>query len=95
MGFIPLNGEIIVYTDYKTITKNGQTVTVPGVKIGSGNSYVQDLAFITDAEADSLLSHINNTTVHITTAERLYWNNKINIDDSEEVVEETLVMNRN
>lgn len=94
-GFIPLSGEVIVYTDYKTITKDGQTVNVPGIKIGSGNGYVQDLAFLGEAEAEQLLSHINNTTVHITAAERLAWNNKLNIDDNEEVVNETLVMNRN
>lgn len=75
-GFIPLDGEIIIYSDYKTIERDGQTVPVPGVKIGSGNGYVQDLAFIGDAEAADLIAHINNTSVHVTSSEKAFWNDK-------------------
>lgn len=40
-GFIPLEGEIIVYTDYKI--QNGKKI--PAIKIGDGRAYVQDLPF--------------------------------------------------
>jgi hypothetical protein len=43
-GFIPLEGEIIVYLDYKSITEevNGDNITtwVPGIKVGDGRAYV-------------------------------------------------------
>ena len=41
-GFVPEAGEIIIYTDYQTVTEGGETRYIPGVKIGSGNGYVQD-----------------------------------------------------
>lgn len=97
VGFIPKAGEVIIYSDYKTAVIDGKTVTVPGIKIGSGNGYVQDLAFVTGGGADDdlLLPHLADTVVHITQAERDYWNNKLNVTDSQEVVEETLIFNRN
>lgn len=95
IGFIPLEGEVIVYTDYKTMEKDGQTITVPGIKIGSGNGYVQDLAFVGEAEAAEIMAHISDSTRHISPAERVRWNNKLNVDDEEEVEGETLLINRN
>lgn len=108
VGFIPLDGEIIIYTDYKTKTYTVEeygeqvtkTVNIPGIKIGTGNAYVQDLAFIDDDTRDMLMAHINNADLHVTMAEKGFWNNKINIDDSydiahEELEEETLILNRN
>ena len=108
MGFIPLPGEIIVYEDYETKTYTveefGETVTktvkIPNIKIGTGNAYVQDLAFVDEETRNILIEHINNLDIHTTLAEKLFWNNKINVDDAEEQItgeldEETLVLNRN
>lgn len=107
-GFIPLPGEVIIYEDYETKTytvqEYGETVTktvnIPNIKIGTGNAYVQDLAFIDEATREILLNHINNQQIHTTLAEKLFWNNKINVDDADEqvsgeLVNETLVLNRN
>ena len=94
MGYVPQAGEIVIYTDYKTVTKNGQTVNVPGIKIGSGNGYVQDLAFMGEADAESLLAHIGNSSIHVTAADKLAWNNKLNVNDAQEVVNEVLIFNR-
>lgn len=94
-GFIPNDGQIIVYTDYKTVQKDGQTVDVPGIKIGSGNGYVQDIVFLDEADSAALLAHIADTGVHITAQERTAWNNKLNVNDAQEVVGETLILNRN
>lgn len=65
-------GEIIVYTDYKQIEKDGVMIDVPGIKIGSGNAYVQDLAFVEGAaiEAEALERHINDTTIHTNAEEK-------------------------
>ena len=107
-GFIPLSGELIVYDDYETKTyeveEYGETVTktvnIPNIKIGTGNAYVQDLAFVDEKTRDALMTHINDHDIHTTLAEKLFWNNKINVDDAEEQIsgeleDETLVLNRN
>lgn len=95
LGYIPAAGEIIVYTDYQTVEEDGQTKYVPGIKVGSGNGYVQDLAFLNEGDSEALLNHITNTDIHITPQERARWNNKLNVTDASEVVEETLIFNRN
>lgn len=107
-GFIPLPGEVIVYEDYETKTytveEYGETVTktvnIPNIKIGTGNAYVQDLAFVDEKTREILVDHIRNQDIHVTLAEKLFWNNKINVDDAEEQItgeleEETLILNRN
>lgn len=92
--FVPFEGQIIIYTDYKTDVVRGELVDIPGIKIGSGNGYVQDLVFIDQADSNLLLSHINNEERHITSAERDGWNRKLNVNDLREVVGETLIFNR-
>lgn len=102
-GFIPFAGEIIIYTDYSsyTVTEEGQTVTkyVPNIKIGTGNAYVQDLPFVDKDLRDRLMAHINDYDIHVSLGEKAFWNNKLNYDDTlevnDELVNETLVLNRN
>ena len=108
IGFIPMAGEIIIYDDYETKTwtveEYGETVTktanIPNIKIGTGNAYVQDLCFVDEKTRQMLLEHINNQNIHTTLQEKLFWNNKINVDDSRDVLDgelsdETLILNRN
>lgn len=108
VGFIPLPGEVIVYEDYETKTytveENGHTVTktvnIPNIKVGTGNAYVQDLAFVDEKTRSLLLDHIQDQNVHVSTEEKTFWNNKINVDDMYELVhgeleDETLVLTRN
>ena len=107
-GFIPLPGEVIVYTDYETKTytveEYGETVTktveIPNIKVGTGNAYVQDLGFVDEKTRDILMAHIQDHDIHVTLQEKVFWNNKINVDDAEEQVsgeleDETLILNRN
>ena len=107
-GFIPRKGEVIVYEDYQTKTYTVEeygeqvtrTVNIPAIKIGTGNAYVQDLAFVGDDIRDRLMSHINDMNLHVTLGEKAFWSNKINVDDAydiahEELEDETLVLNRN
>lgn len=93
-GYVPEEGTIIIYSDYKKKTENGRTVYVPGIKIGSGNAYVQDLAFLSTGDAIDVMDHINNNNIHITDAERQKWNNKLNVRDNYEVSGEVLIFNR-
>lgn len=98
IGFIPADGEIIIYTDYQTITKispvTGEEITmpVPGIKIGTGNAYVQDLAFVDEWERDLIYDHIHNTDVHVSPEDKQRWNNKLNCED--QITGETLILNR-
>jgi len=98
-GMIPLEGEVIVYNDYTTTKKiiNGEEkiIKVPAIKIGDGRAYVQDLPFVNDDLRDQLLNHISNPEIHVTMAEKLFWNNKLNVNDASEVVNEALIFNRN
>ena len=89
IGFIPLNGEIIIYTDYQTV--DGKRV--PAIKVGDGGTPVQDLPFIGEYERDILLLHIQNANIHITPDERASWNHKITCDDT--VSGEKLILTRN
>lgn len=77
--FIPLEGELIIYTDYRTETYTDGGVTrtrhIPAFKVGTGNAYLGDLAFAI-----------------VTPEEIAFWNNKLNIDEN--VTDEKLVFNR-
>lgn len=98
-GFIPLEGEIIIYTDYKTITKEVdneiRTILIPGVKIGDGRAYVQDLPFIDEELRDRIMAHINNNDIHVTVMDKLKWDNKLNVNDNQEIIDGALILNRN
>lgn len=98
-GFIPLDGELIIYTDYQSFTKevNGKTKTIyiAGVKIGDGKAYVQDLPFVDEELRSRIMAHINNPNIHVSSQEKIFWNNKLNVDDSAELVDGALVFNRN
>lgn len=99
LGFIPLQGELIIYNDYKTIQKviDGEptVVQIPGIKIGDGRAYVQDLPFVDAELRDKIITHIENPNIHVTLQERLFWNNKLNVDDNAELVDGALIFNRN
>ena len=79
-SFVPLEGELIIYTDYRkeTYQVNGQTRTrnIPAFKVGTGNAYLGDLAFSI-----------------VTPEEIAFWNNKLNVDEN--ITDEKLVFNRN
>ena len=95
VGYIPQAGEIIIYSDYKTIEVDGETISVPGIKIGSGNGYVQDLVFSSEADSEALLRHIADNVAHVSSSDRSFWNNKLNVNDAQEVIDEELILNRN
>ena len=97
LGYIPALGVIIIYSDYRVITdeESGETLEVPGIKVGTGNAYVQDLAFLGDAEAARLAAHIADSECHVNPGERTFWNRKLNVDDNSEVVDGVLILNRN
>lgn len=70
-------GYIYIYSDYK---QDGEGNNIPGIKVGDGNAYLIDLPFSTKL----IDEHIANAVIHITQAERDFWNNKVTcyIDDN-------------
>ena len=105
-GFIPLKGEMIIYTDWKpryvvdtdgryVLDSNGQKIRmyvdnepqfIPGIKIGDGMAYVQDLPFVDEELRARLIAHIEDTEVHLLTGEREFWNSKVDIVDENDIV---------
>lgn len=85
---------IYVYSDYKVIYDDvGNPTYVAGIKVGDGTSYLIDMPFVTDEMTTALLRHIANNQVHLTDAEREFWNNKISCFlDSEN--EENLILSK-
>jgi len=73
---------IYVYTDYTGY--DGKSLA--GFKVGDGVSYLIDMPFVDQVYND----HINDSTIHITQAEREFWNNKVRCylggADQEEIV---------
>lgn len=48
-SFIPQKGEACVYLDKDSITnETGETISVPGIKIGDGTRSLDELEFITE-----------------------------------------------
>lgn len=86
---------LYIYSDYKTIQKDGKQIFLPGIKIGDGTSYLIDMPFINDSNPELeqlVLDHINNTVVHIQPGERDFWNNKLNY--SLDIDRQNLTLNR-
>ena len=77
IGYIPKAGALIIYSDYKSIEKDGKTILIPGLKIGSGNSYVQDLAFLDEELVYQIANHIDNNIRHTSAIEKEFWNNEL------------------
>lgn len=93
-GYIPDEGTIIVYTDYGSVEIDGELVNVPAIKIGSGNGYVQDLAFLGQDYMEAFDAHVADMSIHTTAEEKTFWNRKLNVDDAHEVLGESLIFNR-
>lgn len=71
IGMIGEKDAFYVYTDH---SQDEEGNNIPGIKIGDGQAYLIDTPFL-DANFNS---HISNTEIHITQAERDFWNSKTN-----------------
>lgn len=83
IDYIPPANTILLYSD----TNN--------IKISDGLAYAVDLPFITDEVKNDILTalntHATDEEIHITAAERTFWNNKLNYG----LEGELLILNRN
>lgn len=73
-------GTFYIYID-RTQKQNqhGQIINYPGIKVGDGSSYLIDLPFIDDLFYD----HIHDMNIHVTLAEKEFWNHKVRTQESE------------
>lgn len=93
--FIPMKGEIIIYTDHDQMDDGfGNMIDVPGIKIGDGHAYLIDLPFVGNDVRyqiiQELREHTGNPYIHVTPEEKTFWNNKLNYT----VNNETLIFTR-
>lgn len=94
----PSAGEVIIYDDFYT---DETGIVYAGMKIGTGNGYLNDLPFVIDEKnkyklLNEFYNHINNSAIHVSSEDRKRWDRKLNIDDAgeHEVVDETLIFTR-
>ena len=92
LSLISQKNTIYIYSDREQRTDGqGNIINIPGIKVGDGLAYLVDLPFI-----DQLFyRHIYNSDIHVTLGQKAFWNNKLNVDDDQEVIEDVLVFNRN
>lgn len=81
---------LYVYTN--AVEEDGKNI--PNFKVGDGTSYLIDSPFITEVVMKDLTDHINNTTIHVSEADRIRWDNKVRAYHST-VDEENLVFTTN
>lgn len=93
-NFLSEKNVLYIYTNYAIVNKNDKEIAIPGLKIGDGKSYLIDLPFVNDSSNfnEILIDHINNNVIHISAADRLFWNNKLNLTLREQ--EQNLILNR-
>ena len=80
LDLISQSNTFYVYIDrFIKEDEEGHIIKYPGIKVGDGSSYLVDLPFVDDLFYD----HINNMDIHVTLAEKQFWNNKVRTQDSE------------
>lgn len=91
---IPKKDDIYIYEDVQVTDKDGNTVTTPMIKIGTGREYLGNLPFVGQYTMERLESHIADNGRHVNPGERDRWNNKLNINDFA-IDDDTIIFNRN
>ena len=78
-------GAMYIYSDHNQLVKDGQTINVPGIKIGDGLAYLIDAPFIDNALSQNVVDMITSETIDqleqanrlVSVADRIRWNNKV------------------
>ena len=77
--YVPMKNEVIIYTDYYV----DENRLIPNIKIGDGQVPVIDLPFLIQNLSEEIISHIQDSTIHVTQNDKLKWDNKISCDINE------------
>lgn len=93
-SLIAEEGSLYIYKDYQTIYDEvGNPTYIAGIKVGDGSSYLIDMPFVSGAMTQEILNHISNTTIHVTAAEKQFWNHKVSSYMDHEA-DETLILSK-
>ena len=77
-GLISEKGAVYIYSDHEFVEDEGGNRTpVAGLRIGDGNSYLIDLPFVNSATVAMIVHHVANQTIHVSKAEKEFWDNKV------------------
>lgn len=84
---VPPIGQLVICTELRSIeiTKSDgskSTITSAGIKLGDGNTSIEQLPCIDWFYWD----HIDDDKIHVTTKEKDFWNNKISCDVDDETL---------
>lgn len=77
--YVPIKNEIIIYTDYYV----DENRLIPNIKIGDGQVPVIDLPFLHQNLSEEIITHIQDSTIHVTANDKLKWDNKVSCDINE------------
>lgn len=74
-------GHFYVYSDLtRVISKDGEIVYYPGIKMGDGVNYLKDAVFLSKAITDPYFtSHYTNSNIHVTADDKTNWDDKVSI----------------
>ena len=79
----PELGQLVIFTDlYKRTNSEGVEITSAGIKVGDGNTKIEQLPFIDWFYLD----HINDKNIHVTAEQKTFWDNKISCDVDDETL---------
>lgn len=93
-GLVSEEGAIYIYSDASSVDGgSGNTVNIPGMKIGDGAAYVVDLPFMSGSDAAVVENHIADSDMHTTSAEKDFWNNKVSAGISQSDPENLVLTN--
>lgn len=85
-------GVLYIYSDGYELQDG---TVIPRIKIGDGLAYISSLPFFDDKLRLDLTRHIDDIDIHVTYQEKMAWWNKLNMEDGRQVVDRTLIFNRN
>jgi len=73
-AYVPKKGELVVFDDSTAEIENPQPTRF---KIGNGVNVLSQLPFILQDVIDDYYAHKADASVHVSTDDRKYWNNKL------------------
>ena len=71
ISLVSQSNAIYVYTDAGSVAGE----PIPRLKIGDGLAYLIDLPFVNQEE----IEHMNNQYIHVSAADRLFWDSKVRV----------------
>ena len=86
---------IYIYSNYEyEEDEAGNRIPIAGIKIGDGTSYLIDMPFVSGGTTKAIVEHLANAEIHVTAAEKEFWNHKVSSYIGNDPSGETLVLSK-